>query len=373
MTRCRPTHADVVIVGGGFYGCCLALHWRQYTEAVVLVEQAEDLLTQASALNQARIHRGYHYPRSLLTAYRSGQNYGRFKAEFAACIVETFDHYYAVARQGSKVNSHQFARIAQTIEAPLSAAPEAVEKLFSPRLIEQVFRVEEYAFDANLLRAVLRERLEAAGVPVLFNTPIHRLTQSHAGGLLLESPALDPPLSARQVFHCTYANLNTLLQASNLPSLPLKLELAELALMQMPEALLNKAITVMDGPFFSCMPFPTQGLHSLSHVRYTPHRYWLPNTLPARPDTWLKDHPPTSAALYMQKDAARYLPLLSQAQHVRSLFTLKALLTHHETDDGRPILLHRHEQLPGLWSVLGGKIDNIYDILEHLPADGTHP
>lgn len=31
-------------------------------------------------------------------------------------------------------------------------------------------------------------------------------------------------------------------------------------------------LTVMDGPFFSLMPFGLTGLHSLSAVHFTPHK-----------------------------------------------------------------------------------------------------
>ncbi len=47
-----------------------------------------------------------------------------------------------------------------------------------------------------------------------------------------------------------------------------------MALMKMPPALNELGITVMDGPFFSLMPFPARSLHTLSHVRYTPHFSW---------------------------------------------------------------------------------------------------
>ncbi len=33
----------------------------------------------------------------------------------------------------------------------------------------------------------------------------------------------------------------------------------------------NTGITVMDGPFFSLMPFGQTGLHSLTSVTFTPH------------------------------------------------------------------------------------------------------
>jgi hypothetical protein len=41
----------------------------------------------------------------------------------------------------------------------------------------------------------------------------------------------------------------------------------------------------------------------------------------------------------------------------------------NEGDDGRPILFEKHLEMPGCYSVLGGKIDNIYDVLEKLDAE----
>jgi hypothetical protein len=42
------------------------------------------------------------------------------------------------------------------------------------------------------------------------------------------------------------------------------------------------------------------------------------------------------------------------------------VLIKNEGDDGRPILFEKHAALAGCYSVLGGKIDNIYDVLEKM-------
>lgn len=81
-------------------------------------------------------------------------------------------------------------------------------------------------------------------------------------------------VSAKYVFNCTYSAINKIISASRLPIIPLKHELAEMALVEVPEPLKHLGITVMCGSFFSIMLFPPRGLHTLSHVRYTPHFYW---------------------------------------------------------------------------------------------------
>lgn len=81
------------------------------------------------------------------------------------------------------------------------------------------------------------------------------------------------------VFNCTYASLNQVIHGSSLELIPLKHEMTEMAIVDVPDELKHLGITVMCGPFFSVMPFPSvqmngHYLHSFSHVRYTPHYEW---------------------------------------------------------------------------------------------------
>src|SRR5438128_7348182 len=89
---------------------------------VTLVEREPRLLGRASLRNQARVHNGYHYPRSILTSLRSRLNYARFLDEYEDCVYDAFTHYYAIARGTSKVTATQFAEFCRRIGAPLSEA-----------------------------------------------------------------------------------------------------------------------------------------------------------------------------------------------------------------------------------------------------------
>lgn len=142
--------------------------------------------------------------------------------------------------------------------------------------------------------------------------------------------------------------------------------------MQVPEALQNLGITVMDGPFFSMMPFPARQLHTLTHVRYTPHLSWQDEAGIA-PYSRLRDYDRITRVDRMLRDVSRYMPAVTQARHMDSLFEIKTVLVKNESDDGRPILFEKYEQLPGCYSVLGGKIDNIYDVLEKLDEEVFEP
>jgi glycine/D-amino acid oxidase-like deaminating enzyme len=102
---------EVVVVGGGFYGCCLALFLRSVAARVILVEAEKGLLERASRVNQARVHGGFHYPRSFATALRSRVLQERFVRDFKDAVLADFDMLYAIATRRSKVSARRFARM----------------------------------------------------------------------------------------------------------------------------------------------------------------------------------------------------------------------------------------------------------------------
>jgi glycine/D-amino acid oxidase-like deaminating enzyme len=354
--------SDVVVIGGGFYGCCLAIFLSDFYPDVILVEKGQDLLTRASYNNQARAHGGYHYPRSFLTALRSFINLPRFCLDFRDCIENRFEKVYAIARSLSQVNAFQFRKFCSRIRASIRPAPKSIRRLFNEGLIEEVFCVQEYAFDALRLRRILKQRLQEHGVQVRLGTTVEMV--SPGGENLIELTLGDgSSLVGRHVLNCTYANINTLLKRSGLPILPMKHEVTEMALIEAPDELKNLGITVMDGPFFSTMPFPPLKVHSLSHVRYTPHESWLDQEAYKPAYEYLEGLRIRSNHVLMLKDAQRYLPVMAKARYLQSLYEIKTVLKDNEIDDGRPILMRKIPPLNNMTTIMGGKIDNIYDVL----------
>jgi hypothetical protein len=122
----------------------------------------------------------------------------------------------------------------------------------------------------------------------------------------------------------------------------------------------------MDGPFFSCMPYAADKLYSLTHVRYTPHRSWTDRDGIGSAYEVLASSAIESRAKYMIQDARRYVPCLGDAVWEGSLFDTKSVLVRNENDDGRPIMVQILPETSRVTSIMGGKIDNIYDLFAFL-------
>ena len=356
------TRYDYVVIGGGFYGCCLALFLRSISKRVLLVEADAILMNHASRVNQARIHTGFHYPRSALTAVKSMVLHRRFERDFPDAVVKNFQMLYAVARNHSKVPAHRFYRMFRDMGAPIRLADAKQASLFDSRGVEGVFACDEAAFDYSILRRELWERLVQSEVEIRLGTSVISIAERDDD--VVSGLSDGDEVTACYVFNVTYSGINKILKFANLPRASLKHELTELALVEPPEQMEGLGVTVMDGPFFSCMPYPSEQLHSLSHVRYTPHQSWTDNASPMGKAFDEVSFCPETRFRHMIADARRFLPIIAEAQYVRSLFSVKTVLLKNELDDGRPILYQRLPQNSRIISILGAKIDNVYDLFE---------
>lgn len=344
---------SLAVIGGGFYGARIAVALARLGLRVVLLEREAGLMRRASFVNQARLHNGYHYPRAPRTGASARRNFGRFLEEYRFAIRRDVQMVYAIARQ-SLVSPDQFVWFCDEIGAACRAAGPEEAHLFDRASVDAVFAVEEFSLDAALIAREMALRLERAGVDCRFSVPVRVIGLSSTAVTL---QAGKDTIVARHVLNCTYAGLDGLgvrLGAT------IRKEVAEVAMIRPPTVLARLAVTVMDGPFFSTMPFPPLGCHSLTHVRYTPHSAWTgPGDVP----------PPTrSRAGLMLRDAARFLPLIEGATVLRSLYEVKAVLQAAEGNDARPVLLESSPDSPRIISVLGSKLDHVYDAEAMLTA-----
>lgn len=353
---------DYLVVGGGFYGCCLALFLRSMSDRIMLVEAEDVLLDRASRVNQARVHTGFHYPRNMLTAVKSLVLHNRFASDFPDAVVDDFEMLYAIARRRSKVSAKRFHRMFTDMGSPIAPANASQAALFDPDLIEAAFACREYAFDYSVLRRHMENRFDALGFDIRLGTMVSEIEDRGDGAIARLSTGEE--IHARYIFNATYSQVNALLRSAGLPEADVKHEVAEIALIKVPPQLDRYGVTIMDGPFLSCMPYPAERAHSLTHVRYTPQLSWTDRTTSRSAYDVFRDAGLATRHRHMLLDGRRYLPCLADAEWLKSIYDVKTVMVKNEQDDGRPILFRRQPEGSHVISVIGGKIDNIYDLFD---------
>lgn len=96
---------DRVILGAGMYGLYAAGQLAKKGYRTLVIEQEKDVFMRGSYINQARLHNGYHYPRSFSTAMKSAGYFERFKRDYADCLNMDFEQVYAISRALSWTNA----------------------------------------------------------------------------------------------------------------------------------------------------------------------------------------------------------------------------------------------------------------------------
>ncbi|SBT37697.1 FAD-dependent oxidoreductase [Micromonospora auratinigra] len=368
---------DALVFGAGIFGLWAARRLLAGGRTVGVVDVERRPLVRASLINQARGHHGYHYPRSVYTALRSASYYERFLRDFPTAVNSHMRSVYAVAAEGSYVDAAHFEKFCATVGAPATRIDPG--EFFLDGSVEAAYETDEFSFDAPALRTALLARLDA--YPGRLRWFLGD-TVAEAGRGDCETWEVTlrsgQRITTGEIVNATYAGTNALLAAFDLPPVPLKYELCEMVLVEAP-AHRDVAITVMDGPFFSLMPFGHSPWHSLSAVAYTP-RLTSAETLPTFPcqervpdclpvalaNCATCPARPVSSYPYMRALAGRFLPIGDRLRRTESMFAVKTVLRTAEVDDSRPTLIRVESERPSFVTLCSGKVNTIYDLDEAL-------
>ena len=371
---------DRIIIGAGLYGLYSALFCGKKGQSVLVLECDPTPFRRATYINQARVHQGYHYPRSISTAMKSAGYFEKFNRDFAFCVNQEFNKVYATSAKYSWSSGAQFKKFCKAANIPCEELP--AQKFFKDGMCDGVFLTREYTYDAMLLKDYYLQQLSTLNnVTISYGVNITSIERD-ADSYVVHTEQ-SQSFSTGFLLNATYAGTNQILEMLGYEKFGIKYELCEIILCEVNDALREYGFTVMDGPFFSIMPFGKTGLHSLTSVTFTPHTVSydaLPsfacqeksggycsvrhlgncNDCPAKPKT---------AFPYMANLARKYLKDEYGFTYEKSLFSMKPILMSSEIDDSRPTVIRVYSKNPTCVGVLSGKINTVYDLHEVL-SDG---
>lgn len=319
----------IAIIGAGIFGVSAAWILAKYGHKVDLFEKNSDILQAASSINQYRIHKGYHYPRSQETVSSAKMAYQEFIDTYGLEIVsKNVDHYYCIAKKDSLVSASEYLQVLD--KNNLTYKKVSLDILQSEN-IDLTIKVSEELFDPNILKNVCLTKINEFGVNLHLNCEVK----------YQELDGYDFVIIA------TYSQNNLFLQKFPGFQRDYQYELCEKIVVELPSEFTKKGVVIMDGPFTCVDPLGNSNQFVIGNVVHAIHQRTI-GKLPEIPASFTQllnkgiiANPPITNFTKFIESASFYFKNLNQAKHIGSMYTYRTVLPKREHDDARPTLVEQ--------------------------------
>lgn len=238
---------DIIIVGGGWYGCHIA-NKLQSKYKILIIEKSSDIFNGSSYYNQNRLHLGFHYARNYETRNLCQSYYDRFKSEYEECIEDIEDNYYGISSK-SIICSNTYLSIFRHEDFDFTRYRD--NEIFT-NLCGDPIKVDEKVINASKVKKLMKKLL--SDVTFIFNEEVKEFIEKD------EYIIINDKYKSKILFDCTYNQM--MLTDTNYDY--------ELTLSLIYKKIKNfGAITIVDGNFCSLYP-REDNIYTLTDVEHTP-------------------------------------------------------------------------------------------------------
>ena len=325
--------AKIAVAGAGIYGATAAIRLAEQGHDVHLFDPL-GVMQAASAINQYRVHAGYHYPRSPETIQETMEARAEFIEAFEPAIVRNSKHYYAIPKKDSRTPPDLYESVMRGHGLSLKTCrPDWMNFDF----IDRCYEVQEHIYDPDILRELVSSRIQALGIRFEKRVfPSER--RSEFDFVIWATYGLGPSNAVFQIA---------------------KFQVAEKILIEVPVALRGVALVVVDGPFTAFDPYGSSQRSLFGSAKNTNH--WT-TTNPDEPvpepyvcilnESEFRPVPFTRFEA-MRTDCCDAVPDAKDAVYLGSRFTLRVVEDSPETDRR---ILYVKEDAPGELHIFSGKV-----------------
>lgn len=360
----------ISVIGAGIFGCLSALKLREKfpNAKITIFEKGSSILSAASGINQYRLHRGYHYPRSNETVEQAQEGIEEFEREFSKAIVDVgYERFYCIAKEGSLVSADEYLTFLERSNLPYNRLSPNLLPIHADK-VDIAIQVKENAFDAGIMYLEMTKKLKSARIEV-------------RRGERFDSKKIK---EFDLVINCTYSNLNEILPEDQ--RIDYQFELCEKPIVSLGKEWQKKSIVIMDGEFGCIDPLGSnQYFHVMGHVKEAIHDrqvgnfYKIPNGFSdvlnmGACKTSLSRFPfiLNGCSEFFNFEGKPVVPQSNKGSNKMiggvfyngSMFTIRTVLPNREHDDARPSQITKHSEQ--LYSVFGGKIATSVSIANKL-------
>ena len=325
--------AKIAVAGAGIYGATAAIRLAEQGHSVHLFDPL-GVMRAASAINQYRVHAGYHYPRSSETIRETLEARAEFIQAFEPAIVRNSRHFYAIPKKDSRTSPDLYETVMNEHGLALKACrPDWMNFEF----IERCYQVEEHIYDPDMLRTLIEKHLATLRIP---------FEQKPFSAEL--RPAFD------FVVWATYG-----MAASRQVFKIAKFQIAEKMLIELPRPLRGIALVVVDGPFTAFDPYGSSGKSLFGSAKNTNH-WTTTNADELMPEPYAailneREFRPVPFTRFeaMRLDCSDAVPAAKDALYLGSRFTIRVVEDNPEQDRR---ILYVQDGAPGEIHIFSGKV-----------------
>lgn len=315
-----------LVIGGGIFGVCASIELSKNGIETYLFEKNSRLMQEATSVNQNRFHFGYHYPRSVATAKQCREGIDSFKEYFNAALINPRENYYAISRDGSKTSFSKYIKFCKELGLPHDEKYPS-ENILNRSEISGCVVVNEQLIDLDKLKKIAESLLRKNNVKVFLNR---------------EFTGVDSQ-DFQIIVNATYSSFNYVNRMLNLPTRKFRYDICNVPVIKLPKNLSKIGITIMDGDFYSILPYG----------RTPYHLFWSVQGSTIRSED-IYPHQAKSHKIANYRDDT-YIPLLKHAKLIDVLRTIKILAYDVEYSDERLTDLISYGN--GKFAILSAKIN----------------
>ena len=304
------------VVGAGIYGITTAIKLRTAGYTVDLYEKEDDIMKAASGINQYRLHRGYHYPRSADTIQSCKRGHDSFIRYYGQSVVQDIDHYYGISSMESLVSPETYLKVLDNAKLEWTI----VDTLPGCDL---TIKCNEQLYNPKALTNICYKRIKGSGVQLHLNMHVTNLT------------------GYKHIIYATYANLNSVTNTAT----NYQFELCEKPIFKLPEQYKNKSIVIMDGPFMCFDPYADTDYHLSGnvvhaiHIRNVGPKPEIPSVYKKYLNNGIIKNPIYTNVDRFIQSAKKFFPDIEQAEHIGSMYTIRTVLPNKDATDERPTIV----------------------------------
>lgn len=254
---------SIAIIGGGFYGCNLAIDLKRLEKnyRVVIFEKNDQILQGAISNNQHRLHLGYHYPRCDFTIKQAIKTYTSFVNNYEDCLFDPEKNFYFVNKNGN-VNFDNFIKKFNNygLRFDLASKTQIEKYITNPDSIDGGIICNEKVILLNKLKAKILKNISNKQIEIRTNIFIEKVENN----VVFFDKSYE---KFDYVVNTTYSQPNVGFRNK----IKTKNELCFIPIFKDNHNKFKKdCITIMDGDFASVYQTGKKNLLSLSNVRLTP-------------------------------------------------------------------------------------------------------